>query len=79
MGSYTKLWTVSEIEDYFKTEKPLTIAKTLLEVKRVLKDFSLDKKSVKNALNNEMKRYDKQDFEDFRVLLDLILKIKVDV
>lgn len=68
-----------EIEDYFKTEKLLNIATTLLEGKKVLKDFNLDKKIVKNALNNEMKNYDKQDFEDFRILLDLILKIKGDV
>ena len=65
-----------EIEDYFGIEKLVSIAITKIKDKKMLKDFNMEKKAVKKGLIDEMKSYEKKDFEDFRVLLDLILKIK---
>jgi len=67
-----------EIEDYFPLEKLNEISKKQIDTFRVLKDFKLDKKFVKNELSRECKKdtYIKSDFNAFKLLFNKILEIK---
>lgn len=65
-----------EIEDYFPTQKLIEISKNLIDTFKVLKDFSLKKDTVKRKLYDDVEGYIKNDFQDFKKLLDLVLEIK---
>jgi len=67
-----------EIEDYFPTETLKKIAKEQIDTFKVLKDFSLKKDYIKRALSKAAEGYEKEAFDDFKVLLDKILEIKND-
>lgn len=67
-----------EIEDYFPLEKLNEISKKQIDTFKVLKDFKLDKKFVKNELSKECEKetYNKSDFNEFKILFNKILEIK---
>lgn len=65
-----------EIEDYFPLNKMIDIAKNQIDTFKVLKNFSLKKDIIKKMLSKECKNFDKPDFENFKILFDLILEIK---
>jgi ABC-type cobalamin/Fe3+-siderophores transport system ATPase subunit len=65
-----------EIEDYFPTQKLIEISKKQIDTFKVLKDFTLKKDTVKRKLIEEVESYVKDDFIDFKELLDLIIEIK---
>jgi len=67
-----------EIEDFFPLEKLIDISKQQIDTFKVFKDFTLKKDSVKRKLvkmcnNSELTA---EDFNGFKVLLDMILGIK---
>ncbi|MGV2874016.1 ATP-dependent nuclease [Colwellia sp. E150_009] len=64
-----------EIEDYFPIKNLINISKNQIDTFKVLKDFTLKKDSVKRKLNEQLESYPKVDFDDFQILLDLILTI----
>lgn len=65
-----------EIEDYLPISRMVGIATSEIQTYKVLKNFALSKNMIKRKLNKEVGGYLKADFEDFRVLFDLILRIK---
>lgn len=67
-----------EIEDFFPLDKLNTIAKKQIDTFKVLKNFTLKKDTVKKKLSEQCTNPDfiKEDFEEFKKLFDLILKIK---
>lgn len=65
-----------EIEDFFPLDKLINISKNQIDTFKVLKDFTLKKDFVKNKLCNECDEYIKNDFEDFKKIFNLILRIK---
>lgn len=65
-----------EIEDYFPLNKLIDISKKQIDTFKVLKNFTLKKEMVKRKLSAECKDYNKNDFNDFKKLFDLIMKIK---
>ena len=67
-----------EIEDYFPIKKLKDISKEQIETFKVLKDFTLKRDFVKRKLNEKVDSFKKEDFNDFRKLLDVINKIKND-
>lgn len=68
--------TQYEIEDYFPLNKLIEISKKEIDTYKVIKDFVFNKKTVKRKLSAECNEYVKEDFNDFKKLFDLILKIK---
>jgi len=68
--------TQFEIEDYFPINKLIEISKQLIDNFQVIKQFNLKKDTVKRKLMKEVENYEKEDFKDFKPLLDLILNIK---
>lgn len=65
-----------EIEDYFPTDKLITVSKKQIDTFKVLKDFTLKKDTVKRKISEEVESYTKDDFQDFTRLFDVILQIK---
>jgi len=65
-----------EIEDFFPTARLKQIAKDQIDTFKVLKDFSLKKDFIKHKLAKAIAGYEKEAFDDFKVLLDKILDVK---
>ena len=67
-----------EIEDYFPVEKLIEIAKDQIDTFKILKNFVLKKDTVKRKLSDKCKNNElnDDDFDEFKILLDLIREIK---